>query len=589
MRQREAQLRYRAALLLATALALAAVASPARAEAIRFGDIAVTSLPVPSCDSLHGYVEYRFAVENRSVTQPHEVRIALPEGGGREGAALSEISRAVVVAPGATVTVSVPQCGLSMQGDGAAVSIDGRRQRETLRVGIENHGCGRYMSRPANTLCVILASRGVPFPAPGEKDPFNLARAEQDVREWSAEWLAYSRFDGIIIASDEMERMPPPVRLAIIRYVECGGTLQVVGDWKPPPEWGATDPSSAAARAFGLGFGVCVVNTQTGYTASDPSRLLSVANDTAAPLRNVRSVEDANREFPVVEDIRLPVRGMLVLMLAFVIVIGPVNLFILSRLNKRIWLLVTVPLIALLTGGLMFGYSIVSEGFEGHCRTATLTLLDETTGRATSLGWAAYYSPLATREGLHFSYQTELNPQISADRGYSYRASEATSGNRTVDWTEDQHLASGWLAARVPVHFTFRKSEVRRERLAVHTGAGGKITVVNGLGVPIKQLTLADREGRFHEAENIPAGAEVALEPLDIKAGATENLRNLYKGVWLPIISDRARTQRTCSKPLTYIAVLDGSPFTDNAMPAAREQGSIAVVYGIGGGRADGN
>jgi hypothetical protein len=456
-------------------------------------------------------------------------------------------------------------------------------------VNIENHGCGRYMSKPANTLCVILASRGVPFPAPGEKDPFNLARAEQDVREWSAEWLAYSRYDAVVVAADEMERMPPPVRLALIRYVECGGTLQVAGDWKPPQEWRSTDPSFAAARTFNLGFGVCVVNTQTGLAASDPSRLLSVANETAGPLRNVRSVEDANREFPVVEDIRLPVRGMLVLMLAFVVVIGPVNLFILSRLNKRIWLLVTVPLIALLTGGLMFGYSVVSEGFEGHCRTATLTLLDETTGRATSLGWAAYYSPLATREGLRFSYQTELNPQISADRGYSYRASESTSGNRTVVWTEDQHLASGWLAARVPVHFTFRKSEVRRERLAVHTGAGGKLTVVNGLGAPIKQLTLADRDGRLLAAANIPAGAEVALDLLDIKAGATQNRRSLYKAAWLSGVRTLADSPRDYLQPQTYVAVLDGSPFTDNAMPAAREQGSIAVVYGIWGGRADGN
>ena len=589
LRTRRAKFARSAAAVVAVGLALAAFAVSARAEATRFDDIAVTPLPVPSCESMHGYIDYRFAVENRSATQPHQVTINLPYASYREDTSLSDLSRSVVVAPGSTVTVSLLQCALTMQGSNAAVSVDGRRQREFVRLNIESHGLGRYMSRPHGTTHVILTSRGVPFPTPGEKDPISLARAEQDVREWNTEWLAYSRYDGVVVAGDEMERMPPPVRLALLRYVECGGTLHVVGDsWKPPQDWRPMEISNGPLRGYTSGFGVCLIGVRPGTGDAAHTQFIGAAGDSAAPFRNIRTVEGANREFPVVEDIRVPVRGMLVLMLAFVVVIGPVNLILLGRLHKRIWLLVTVPLISLATGALMFGYSIVSEGFEGHCKTATLTLLDETTGRATSLGWAAYYSPLATREGLHFSYQTELTPQVAQNFSSMYGGTAAPSTGRTVDWTQDQHLARGWLAARVPVHFAVRKSEVRRERLAVRTGVGGCVSVVNGLGVPIKKLTLSDREGRLHSAENIPAGAEVTLATGDAKP-PTCGLRNLFRAAWLPSIRTLADSPQQYLRPLTYVAVLDGSPFTDNAMPSAREDSSLAVVYGILGSRADGN
>jgi hypothetical protein len=572
---------------LAAGVALAALTVSAGAEPTRFGELSITPLPTPDCASAHGYLEYRFSVQNRSATNPHEVTITLPYESYGEDAGLVALSRSVAVAPGATVTVSLPQCGIVLQGSEAAIAVDGRRQREPLRVNLESHGIGRYMRGSNEAATLILTSRGVPFPAPGEEDPFAVARAEQDVCEWSAEWLAYTRYDGVAVSAEEVERMPPPVRQALVRYVECGGSLEVVGPWKPPQDWQKADHYTGPTQTYAVGFGVCFVgpNRAVGDPAHSP--LLKHAGETAIPFREIRSVEKANREVPVVEDIRVPVRGMLILMLAFVVVIGPVNLLLLGRLNKRIWLLVTVPALSLLTGVLMFGYSVVSEGFKGHCRMLTLTLLDETTGRATSLGWAAYYSPLATREGLHFSYQTELTPQIAEDE-YSYGGYAAPSGGRTVDWTQDQHLASGWLAARVPVHFMFRKSEVRRERLAVRTDADGKVTVVNGLGVPIKKLALADREGRVHRAENIAAGAEVAMKAWD-RSAADFSLRNAYKGAWQPLIVAMAAEPHEYLKPLTYVAVLDASPFTDNAMPAADPINSLAVVYGRLGGRTDGN
>src|SRR5690606_9946427 len=131
----------------------------------------------------------------------------------------------------------------------------------------------------------------------------------------------------------------------------------------------------------------------------------------------------------------------------------------------------TTPAIAALFSVGVFGYAVVAEGWDAHARTEALTLLDQTSRRATTLGWIAFYSPLTPSGGARFSNATELAPQVSSwdDEGRAY----------DLDSTNDQHLAAGWIAARVPAHFQLRKSERRRERLAVSRDGQGRLVVVN--------------------------------------------------------------------------------------------------------------
>src|SRR5262249_22639553 len=133
------------------------------------------------------------------------------------------------------------------------------------------------------------------------------------------------------------------------------------------------------------------------------------------PYQKVRSPADANDVFPVVEGMETPVRGLFVVMLVFAVTIGPVNLYLLARARRRIWMLWTVPLLALATCRAVFGYMVSVEGWHGHARTESLTVLDEASGRASTIGWTGFYTPLAPLDGLHFSRDTELTPQLVDD------------------------------------------------------------------------------------------------------------------------------------------------------------------------------
>ena len=185
----------------------------------------------------------------------------------------------------------------------------------------------------------------------------------------------------------------------------------------------------------------------------------------------------------------------------------------------------TTPAISLITCLAVFAYATFAEGWNRHARTEGLTLLDERSRRATTIGWTAFYSALTPSDGLHFGYESELTPLAQ---------SMTTNNARTVDWTHDQHLANGWVIARVPAHFMIRKSETRRERVTVRKGTDTALRIVNGLGADINQLWLADRDGTIYSATNIPAGVEAALTPSEKTSIGGSDEIFLFEA-WIPL------------------------------------------------------
>src|SRR5205085_786212 len=120
----------------------------------------------------------------------------------------------------------------------------------------------------------------------------------------------------------------------------------------------------------------------------------------------------ANAAFPVVENDKVPVRSTVMIMLAFVVVIGPVNLIVLSRLNRRTWLLWTIPAISGFTCLLVFVYSLLREGVTPTVRIEAMTMLDQVNRRATTIGTEAFYCPLTPSRGLLFNSETEATPLV---------------------------------------------------------------------------------------------------------------------------------------------------------------------------------
>lgn len=418
-----------------------------------------------------------------------------------------------------------------------------------------------------------------------------VTRAMTPVNDWEPNWLPYAGFDAILITADELNQAPQPVRNALEEFVEAGGSLTVTGRPNLPATWKERHVQHGNIALFYPGFGNCL-ELPAGDTAAWPTQAwehVAATWQTAASLWRRRSAteDEANHKFPVVDRTAVPVRGLFVLMVCFCLLIGPVNLLLLGRWKRRIWMLWTVPVISLTTCAAVFGYMILAEGWTGHRRVRGLTLLDETQRRAVTMGCAAFYTPLSRSDGLRFSLDTELTPMFSNVFSEFGRGGNA----HTVDWTSDQHLASGWLPPRVPVHLWLRKCETRRERITVKRASDDKLTLLNGLGADIRDLWYAAEDGTVYTAVSVPAGGQALLNRVSLKlpkAPEPDCMLRLFERtddfITLAISPEDAKA---CLLPRHYIARLVGAPFIEEGLRNAKSEPCESIVYGILRGEGD--
>ena len=547
----------------------ALVSVPARAST-QYGDITVSVVPRPGSKG-HGYAEYRVRVTNLSQTAAHDVTVAAPQSGSVGGSI--EASRRVRVEASSTVEVSL-FAPAGMYGTGLAIEVDGRSEDEIVPLNLSQHGSygtpSVLISKGAATAGFQGFSAVLTNPTGGLS--YSPASSEPNVANWSNHWLGFAGYDGVVLTASEIGQLPAEVSKALWNYVECGGSLFVIGATEVPQPWRARKENGPLPTYY-VGFGQCVVGEAGDLKSLNKAQweyVRSTWQDSLKPW----PVETV---LPVGANHSVPVRGMFVVMLLFVALIGPINMIFLSRKKKRMWLLWTVPLISLLTCLAVSAYSIASEGFSGHAQTVSLTILDETSHRATTLGLMGFYTPLTPGEGLRFSYDTEVTSQ--EPRSYEYGYGQGLPV-RTIDWTQDQHLDSGWITARMPANFKIRRSETRRERIVISKEPGGSLSVVNGLGAPIRKLWVADADGKIYESGAIDAGASAVMaltRAYGTAGGDNDALRRPYTDSWLNLYGDYQHWLR----PRTFLALLDSCPFMEEGLRGVKDRKSDAAVYGI--------
>jgi hypothetical protein len=575
---------------LAAALLAPRIAS-GQEQSFAFGDIQIVA--ASDLGGVSGYASFTFVVSNNSATTTHRVSLKIPKTSFRSD--LRSMSHDVIVKPQSKERIRMWQPHLNFQGNGLEVTVDGV-------LSSENYGGwgGNISSRFWNQVTVAATNQ---FPQRGEmyqavsQLPWKPSRLQSEQQpglsgqQPSLQWvqpfrsdednyLGWVRFDGVAITAKEFRELAGPVQTALLRYVECGGSLLIVGKWLAPPSWQLQKKSVGRLVSYSAGFGECMVVLEEDYNWQKPvppAIARHIAESWAPSARmEVVSATEANQAFPVIEDVEVPVRGLFLVMLGFGIVIGPVNLYVLSRKKRRLWLLATVPLIALVTCLAVSSYMALTEPWGSHVRTASITFLDETTGRAATLANLGLYASVAPADGLHFDKATELRPL------WLTNTQRQMPGVRTIDWTLDQHLNSGWLPPRMPVHFLLRKSETRTERISVSSNAAGKLSVINGLPSLLRDFHVADAAGKVYAAHEVSSGGQANLEAAGIcqPAGSQRSLRD-FCAQWLIDVGPLTANPGAFLVPGCYVAVLDDAPFVEEGLRGASDRRGQSVVYGI--------
>lgn len=557
------------------------------ADSVPEEDIRVTVSPLSTATGVgHGYVEYDVSVTNRSATNAHQVTVVFPDipartGGYRNGPRIGRVARTILAEPESTVTTSLLHPALEVDGFALRVEVDGRRMERSVPLRVV--GWNPY--RP-----IVLASLGVVKmgftgaaeeaykDASGGAEKPELANAGAAAADWSENWLGYTCWDGIVVTADEMRQMNAGARAAVDRYVRAGGSLLVLGATTLPARWAVEDLPPLGIKRWTKGFGECsAVEAPMDLLTKDHWTFFRDAWLRArAPWSAGEDVAGAEKIFSIIGDVQRPVKGLSLLMILFVITIGPVNLYVLQKMKRRMWLLWTIPSISILTAGTVAVYAIVAEGFDTLGRIESITILDESDHLATTIGRMAFYAPLTLSGALRFSPETEVTP---IPEGFDFGSAEVV----TIDWTRGQDLTSGWVRARLPAHFRIRKCELRRERIDFTPDHAGALMAVNGLGCAIERLWVADQTGRIYMGAKIPPGVQVSLEAGGQTASLVKDpLRALYAtGFWSVDASVLTAAPRSRLQPACYIAELAGTPFLESPLRGAVMRNQTSIVYGL--------
>lgn len=234
-------------------------------------------------------------------------------------------------------------------------------------------------------------------------------------------------------------------------------------------------------------------------------------------MRHGNNPSQGNSEFNnlLIPDVgTAPVIEFQLLITLFVVVIGPVNYWLLKRKQRLTLLLVTVPVAATVTTLLLLVYGTAVDGFGIRVRARSFTLLDQLEGEAVCWSRLSYYAGLAPGEGLHLATDTAVYP-IHADWGYgSYGNQRIARKWRELIWNGTQHLSRGWLDSRTPTQYQTIAARQTTNRLQISQEDSG-LKVINKLGVDVLGLVVQDHQGNLFLSQELPAGDSSNLTPTD--------------------------------------------------------------------------
>ncbi len=481
-----------------------------------FGPVSIEVAPpmLPSTLGGDSYHTYEFRVANKS-TKPVEILFSL----NIQLQNRFEITRSVLVPPGASGTVSLyhPASEGYTQDVSLDIYIDRVRQKHSLSKMLYSHSYGPTITAlvsPSLKMEDYQRLRLISHTA--LPTPISLLQWGQHLRDYIGLRQIY------LSASD---RLHPQAEAAIVQWVRLGGTLIMLVE--PDAPW--PDNIPGADKGFhreSLDWGTIVYCRPVNPTQKEAVAKFLKDDEKQNPKLNIWTQPAASKEMPELgapaESLRsylksssnhplydgsmnllpnlteIPLRLLFVVMLVFVLLIGPLNFWYLRRKKKEPWILVTTPVISLIFCAVVILFITFSEGWYSRGRAVAITLLDQTAQQSVTRAWMAVYAPISPRGGFNFRAGDCL------EFGHM--------GSPKLNLNESQHYISGLLIPRVPLDYELKRVETRRERLQVQSVENGQLRLVNGLGGSLQSLAVVGHDSRIYRSQGvIGAGAAIAL------------------------------------------------------------------------------
>jgi hypothetical protein len=389
-------------------------------------------------------------------------------------------------------------------------------------------------------------------------------------------WQPYSSIGLCVIPASVLARLGPAQIQALRQWIVAGGTCLVhaAGDAEGDlaerlglPACGVSGGSAFPAGVVrrGAGFGECLFQKRDAFPGTEAG-WRAILNRMEYGLGS-RAVGAASGRFDIPGVGKPPVKAFVLISIIFVILIGPVNWYVvLHRMKRQAFFLVTTPAIAAVVSVLMLAYSFISEGFGTHARVESVAVLDTGSRRGATWSRHAVYAAIPPWGGLRFDPSTLVLPV------------KPPEGARSVSWDDGQRLTSGWLPARTYTQYGTCAHYPARWRLEVEMDGAG-YAVTNGLPRDLTQFLVKTDDG-VYRADEVPEGARVSL--VSDRPGGGPAIPTFFVKAFR--MAGKGRGVLAGLPPGSFVAELDRPLGAELGIESYSEEQGEHFVIGIAGG-----
>ena len=415
----------------------------------------------------------------------------------------------------------------------------------------------------AETLAIAIAGRLIyssrrlieknhSFPIVPDEESFHPAISGSDTIQWPSIPQFYQSQEFIIRKTGD--QFTPDAERAIYDAIMLGSTeVLLVTPGSPWPEWAPRPASPGMPSIVARGFGQSVVIDVSSIRFPDPMSSTAgqfrppVQDDEDESFKSFRpereprdrnaGVRFSNANLPLLNELQnasvlvfnpasvflalphveipsIPFVLVIFALLAYIIVVGPVNYFYLIRKKKSVLLLLlTVPLITIVFVAVVIFFVSIVEGWSSSASAVGVTFLDQKENMAYTRAAVNLYAPVPVRS-------------MTFDPADSVLFSNTKDVNVTLG--RDQYI-TGANRARVPLAYSIARAEKHLEQVKVTRDASG-VSIVNGLGVPLNKFMVKTDDGGIWTASGVVApGESVRLEPFTGTLMTGEDINNALK------------------------------------------------------------
>lgn len=341
------------------------------------------------------------------------------------------------------------------------------------------------------------------------------------------DWLGYTGLDALLLDEPAWRSLSSAQRQALVAWVRTGGRLDLYGESEiDPSSLGLPLASTGNAKAtHSLSLGLVALHTWDGQELPDSV----VDRYRGIPQAATALAGDYQRNWPLQADFGKKEFNPLfvfLLLLAFAILVAPVNLFYLARPGRRHRLFVTTPVISVGTCLLIVLLIFFIDGIGGKGVRVVLADLQPTAGETRLYTTQEQISRtgVMVSPGFETGRPYDLNPvqlpesHFNPFSRYGERKSTYEMGGGRYD--------GEFFRSRSEQGFLLRSADPSRARIEYRGEEEGTPVLVSNLAQEITALHYRDANGSTWALAAGIAAAPGQRIPLE-KTKDTESLKRL--------------------------------------------------------------